>query len=357
MRWLRPSVAALSALVLFACDDARRATGSKARSVPELNPLEVMATSRATVGEWSPVMNWPGIGIHAHLLPNGRVLTWGGENNEFHQRANGQPTVLWDPANPGVFSQGFEAGTDIFCSGHAFLPDGRLLVTGGHTDNALGVPNANIYDYATGTWTPAANMNAGRWYPTTLALGSGAMLVIGGTDEGGRDNTLPQIFGASGTWRSLTTAPLAMDYYPWMHVAPNGRVFNSGPRQTTRYLNTSGTGSWAVVASNNFGHRSYGWLVMYEPGKVLIVGGGYTPTNTAEVINLKVTPAAWQLTGSMQFRRRQLNATLLPDGKVLATGGTSGSGFNNESSPVYAAELWNPSTGSWTLASTQTPRL
>ena len=52
--------------------------------------------------------------------------------------------------------------------------------------------------------------------------------------------------------------------------------------------------------------------------------------------------------GSMAFARRQLNATLLPDGTVLVTGGTSSSGFNNPAGAVHAAELWNPTTEQWT---------
>jgi len=49
----------------------------------------------------------------------------------------------------------------------------------------------------------------------------------------------------------------------------------------------------------------------------------------------------------MQFARRQMNATLLADGQVLVTGGTSGPGFNDVTSPVFDAELWNPATESW----------
>jgi hypothetical protein len=50
----------------------------------------------------------------------------------------------------------------------------------------------------------------------------------------------------------------------------------------------------------------------------------------------------------MAFARRQMNATILADGSVLVTGGTSGSGFNNQAGAVRFAELWNPVTESWT---------
>jgi hypothetical protein len=60
----------------------------------------------------------------------------------------------------------------------------------------------------------------------------------------------------------------------------------------------------------------------------------------------------------MSNARRQLNATILPDGKVLVTGGTSGGGFNNEATPVFSAELWDPETEIWTtLADMKVPRL
>ena len=55
----------------------------------------------------------------------------------------------------------------------------------------------------------------------------------------------------------------------------------------------------------------------------------------------------------MAFPRRQLNATILADGSVLVTGGTSGTGFNNQASAVHAAELWNPKTETWTTMASE----
>src|SRR5437773_43882 len=96
---------------------------------------------------------------------------------------------------------------------------------------------------------------------------------------------------------------------------------------------------------------------MYEPGKILYVGGG-PPTNTAEIIDLNQSSPAWSFTGSMAFARRQMNATVLPTGQVLVTGGTSGSGFNNPVGAVHAAEMWDPATGVWTtMASNAVTRI
>ena len=60
----------------------------------------------------------PIVAVHMHLLPDGDVLMLGGRATaleSFHR----QFTAIESPAL-------------LFCSGHAFLPDGRLLISGGH---------------------------------------------------------------------------------------------------------------------------------------------------------------------------------------------------------------------------------
>lgn len=56
----------------------------------------------------------------------------------------------------------------------------------------------------------------------------------------------------------------------------------------------------------------------------------------------------WQFTSPMSIARRQFNLTLLPDGKLFASGGSGGFGFDNAASPIYPAEMWDPATGQWT---------
>jgi hypothetical protein len=87
---------------------------------------------------------------------------------------------------------------------------------------------------------------------------------------------------------------------------------------------------------------------MYGDGKVLILGGSDPPTATAEVIDLTSPPVAWRAVAPMAEPRRQANSTLLPDGTILVTGGSSGAGFDHSSNPVYSAELWDPTTEQWT---------
>jgi hypothetical protein len=96
---------------------------------------------------------------------------------------------------------------------------------------------------------------------------------------------------------------------------------------------------------------------MFAPGRILYVGGSAPPTNTAEVIDLNQPNPQWHYTGSMAYPRWNLNATLLPTGDVLVTGGTRLSDRTNLSGAVNVAELWNPGTGQWTQLASSAPLL
>ena len=321
-------------LLLCACSD----------SPPSPSPQPPPPTV-AQVGQWSAVRPAPIVQLHLHLLLDGKVLSWG---------RLGDPQ-LWDPAT-GSFTA-VPSPSWLFCAGHDYLPDGRLFVAGGHIRDLYGLPNANVFDPGTATWQALPPMAAGRWYPTTMTLANGHVLILAGTDSAAAHVTIPEVWDGT-SWRQLTGADLQLPYYPRTFVAPDGRVFYAGEGQQSLFLDVTGPGSWTGGPLRTFGTRDYGSAVMYEPGKILYVGGGDPPTNTAEIIDLNEANPAWRSTGSMRYARRQIDATLLPTGEVLVTGGTSGSGFNNPVGAVHVAELWNPATGRWTqLAANSVTRI
>ena len=298
----------------------------------------------AVEGEWSALKPSPVIQLHLHLLPDGRVLSWGEQ---------GAPQ-LWNPAT-GDFAA-VPSPSLLFCAGHDFLADGRLLVAGGHISNSHGLPNTNIFDPVSGSWQTGAPMAKGRWYPTATTLPDGELLVLSGQDQSGVIVPVPEIWNGS-AWRQLTTASLSLANYPRAFVAPDGRVFYAGAGQRSRWLDLAGTGAWSLGPIMNFGTRPYGSAVMYEPGKILFVGGGSPPTNTAEIIDLKGPSPRWSYTGAMTYARWNLNATLLPTGDVLVTGGTSNGNRADPAGAVNVAELWSPGTGQWTQLASAAPLL
>jgi hypothetical protein len=271
-----------------------------------------------------------------------------------------------------------EVDTMLFCAGHALMPDGRLLVSGGHLQDDAGIATTYFFDQ-NGAPQRGPDMAHGRWYPTVTALPDGRMLTMAGRNEAGSVVRTPEIWEAN-QWVELPGAGnLEIPYYPRNFVAPNGRIFYAGERVRSRWFDVDGSGvngergRWTDgpvhVWPNN---RDYGTSVMYEPGKILYAGGGghtgwptpdqtsNQPTATAEIIDLNQGSPAWQNTEPMSVPRRHLNSTILPDGQVLVTGGTRGAGFVNidEGLATREAEVWNPATGEWTtLASNSRMRI
>jgi len=299
-------------------------------------------------------------------LPNGKVLSWADDDTTAREAGFTKTYLVDIPTDspPGVSIYLPNTTTNLFCSGHTFLPDGRLITLGGHDGQDLyGATDVVIFEDRNaqyGWYLQPNQMNAGRWYPSVTGLNNGDALVISGSEINGVDNTLPQVWQDSlgGGLRDLTSAVRDVPWYPRIHLAPNGKLFVAGPEQVTRYLDASGTGQWTVVGPRLFSTRDYGSSVVYDDGKILIAGGVVQATATAEIIDLNALTPTWQWTGAMQYARRQMNATLLPDGKVLVTGGTSSPGFNDATNSVLEAEIWDPATGQWTaMASMQVPRL
>ena len=323
------------------------------------------ASESAQMGRWDAVFELPNVAIHTNVLPNGKVLFWGRRDRPTGSMNEHECTpFIWDPATGESTSTPQPKrlnGTKInlFCSGHAFLPDGRLLVVGGHLTDGDGLDQACVYDYRANTWTAFPVMNKPRWYPTATALSDGTVLVLSGSYiENGRTiiNDVPQIWDGH-RWKSLAHF-IGLPLYPRMHVAPNGQVFMSGTNAETYLLDTDGSGTWIPLpepgGSRHNGERQYAPSVMYDAGKVIYIGGGNDmgtdlPTAATEVIDLGANHPAWREAAPMLFRRRQHNATILPDGTVLVTGGTEGPGFNDLSpgKPVHLAELWDPVTNEW----------
>ena len=319
----------------------------------------------AALGRWGPVFELPNVAIHMHVLPNGKVLFWGRRDHptgSMHE--HGCTPYIWDSRTGELIStpqpkRANGSKINLFCAGHAFLPDGRLLVVGGHVTDGHGLDQACVYDYRTNIWTALPVMNERRWYPTVTVLSDGTVLVSSGSyKDNGRVviNDVPQIWDGH-QWTSdarFTGLPL----YPCMHVAPSGQVFASGSNAKTPMHNTNGQGAWTALpwsqGVRQNGDPQYGPSVMYDAGKVIHIGGNHdwntdVPTAAAEVINLCANPPAWREIADMHFPRRQHNATILADGSVLVTGGTRGPGFNDLSPGklVHVAELWNPVTEEW----------
>ncbi len=333
------------------------------------------AAAPADEGAWSSVFTWGAAGgvetIHTFMLPTGKVLFW-----STWQTSGG----LWDPTTNTFSSLGNAPAFNPFCSGHAWLPDGRLLVAGGHISNFNGENRADIYNPFTNRWANAdpaqpnvPNMGSTstntatsgkRWYPSATSLPNGDVLVMSGdvTTLGDTNRTVQVYRQATNTWSTLSGALRPandlLPEYPRVFVAPDGRAISlSDNANGTEFLDLSGNGSWSYLQNTlDPNLHNYGPAVMYDTGKIAYLGGGNTPTRNISMLDLNVANPAWRYGGGgtsphpanspfvMSAPRRQNNATILADGTVLITGGTSTIGWNDPNGLIANAEIWDPET-------------
>ena len=182
------------------------------------------------VGQWGPLTDWPVVGVHVALMPDGRVLAYdsvGDNATETYPEHTFTRATLWDPVSGTHTPATVLTGYNVFCSGLAHLPDGTLFLAGGNKNSSLqGIRQTHVFNGA--AWSLGADMSVERWYPSVTPLSNGEMLIT----EGGPD--LPEVRTTTGSIRPLSTASLNLPLYPWLDVAPDGRAFYSGPDQTMR---------------------------------------------------------------------------------------------------------------------------
>jgi hypothetical protein len=327
----------------------------------------VSATARAQAnvqGQWVTLNTQMPINpIHIAMMHNGKVLVVSGSGG-----TNGSVTdfeaAVWDPQTDTVTTQ--PLSYDMFCNGMIVLPDGRPFIIGGtiQYDPFFGSSRTSAYDPATGIFTELQAMAHGRWYPTATTLSDGSIMVFSGLDENSNTNTTVEIYKVGVGWSAPYQAPWTPPLYPRMHVLPKGTVFYSGSTTSSAIFSPT-TQTWTTnVANTNYSvTRTYGTSVLlpltpannYDP-RVMIMGGGSPATATTEIIDLGATNPKWVYGPSMSQPRIEMDAVILPSGKVLAVNGST----NDEDATTASlnADLYDPTSNAFSSAGANAlPRL
>jgi hypothetical protein len=326
---------------------------------------------RMTHGQWQTLpyntQRPGGISVdvgHAALLHNGKVLFIPADYSN-----DGWPTPIWDPTdevNPIFQYPATNPDYALFCGGHSFLSDGKLLVVGGGGDRNV-TPTAEWgfkFNPDTREWVRTSeSMREYRWYPTALTLGDQRVIVTCGNGAGhmqAYNEATDRFEEISGTTRFFP------NLYPGLHLLPNHAIFYSrtgwGSAREGPALNDNqsafftfspsnrNTGSWTSIASASI-NRAKGMSVLILQStppyaRVLVIGGVDSSGNgisSAEIIDVSVlSPSStWQPPMSLPDpeQRRQCNAVLLPDGTVFVSGG-----IDRMNSPCA---LFDPRTDTW----------
>jgi hypothetical protein len=320
------------------------------------------AGEAAAQGQWTTLPYVMPINpIHMALMNNGQVLIVAGSG---YDAANSNyEAAVWDPRAGTIIRQ--SVGWDMFCNGMVVLPDGRVFINGGNLkyNPWLGERRSAVYDPVTGQFTDLENMAHGRWYPTVTMLGDGSVMTFSGLSEFGATNRSVEIYRVGSGWSPEYDSSWVPPLYPWMHLLPDGNVFVSGSISQSWTFAPS-TKTWSAMAPTNLGRtRRYGSSVLlplspadgYAP-RVMIFGGGDPATATTEIIDLSAPAPQWQYGPAMSQPRIEMNATILPSGRVLALGGSARD--EDAATAGLNAEVYDPATNTFSSAGANAfPRL
>jgi Galactose oxidase-like, Early set domain len=357
-------------------------------------------------GQWEPIRyKFDSLPIHMALLHTGKVLAFGGSGNDPKYLTSPRSAEIFEPGeidknNSKIYSisnQGIEG--DIFCCGHASLPDGKILIAGGTSkyDGSIfsapippfrGLNHSYLFDPLSLIWQRLSNMKYARWYPTCIMMADGKVVIMAGLTDNFPWAVLNkiEIFDLD-KWETLQ-ANHWLPLYPRLHLLPTGEIFYAGSFNThytfpfnvrlfpsaTLNLNTR---KWKSIGNPKNVRREEGTTVLlpmipseeYAARVLLIAGGtpqGKDAINDVEIIDFSKDNPKYVEFASLRHARYYVYPVILPDRSILVLGGKSGpkghlhedSNYEHHHHPegeqphhpdaILEPELLDPDTNEWT---------
>jgi hypothetical protein len=271
-------------------------------------------------------------------------------------------------AGPGYFSPTGFMSVSRSEAVVAPLPDGRALVAGGCCGPTapFDLSSAEVFNPATGTFSPTGPMTVGRTGAVAAPLPDGRVLVAGGSTSGSEVLSSAEIFNLA-TGAFSPTGPMTT---PRVDAAaaplPDGRVLVAGGYDGTSHQFVSSAEVFNP-ATNTFSSAGIGSMSVpryravaapLPDGRVLVAGGEFPGQSgrdpgvvysSAEVFDPATNRFSSAGIGSMSTPRAEAVAAPLPDGRVLVAGGYD----------LASAEVFDPATNGFSSAgigSMSTPR-
>jgi N-acetylneuraminic acid mutarotase len=305
-----------------------------------------------------PPMTSPRAGHTGTLLDDGRVLVVGGTA----PARDGTPRLealdsaeVFDPKTKAWRAVGALADAR---NGHTAtkLLDGTVLVVGGARPVHQHLSTVERFDPARNTFSTAAPLAQGRWLHDAVRLADGSVVVLGGrSNQGAVDagaplpkpgvalDTAERFDTATGRWDAVP--PLTEPRQRTAVIGVGHRVIVFGGQTTTMSTNyvewwEPGATGWTQLQSHLSVPIAGHTASVIGSGDVLVVGGEPPQAvDTARAQRWVAASQKWCLAGTLRTSRKAHAATVLKDGSVLLSGGTS-AGLAEAS-----VERWSPAKG------------
>jgi hypothetical protein len=259
--------------------------------------------------------------VHAALLDTGKLLIIAGSGNDQTQFDAGTfKTLVYDPGTGRT--KLVPTPTDLFCAGHAFLPDGKLLVAGGTLRYEVLKPDVK---YAGGTMVVKNESPDGA--PRTFPKGTEFVAPNGKKYRAAAEFTVaPATKVVAGTGPALVTASQTS---LWVDAVEAG-----GASISTRSTQYRMSGLAGDDARNIYGLSD----------RMSLDKQDYQGRKESYEFNPRTEQ--YERVDDMSEKRWYPTLTGLDDGKVLATSGLDGKG---EVVDGTQNEIYDPKTKKWTV--------
>lgn len=286
-------------------------------------------------------------------LPNGSVLVCGGTDGI----KTLQSCELFDPKTEQFV---YTSSMTIPRSNHTatLLSNGTVLIAGGTWNDGMYsvvLSSAEIYYPDTKRFVPTSQMNTGRMLHSATLLADGNVLVVGGAVNGGYANYGEVYISSAARWETTQNSAAANNRQE--HTATfmkNNRVLIAGGLNGSIALNTAysyNPANRSFTAAASMSTRRAGHTAnLLKDGRVLAIGGsdGNQALDTVEwyryETNSWTTPLnPYSLPVRMLSKKHNHRTVLLPNGKVLITGG------ENPGLRTTFAEMYNVDFPTFTL--------
>ncbi|AEV84145.1 galactose oxidase [Actinoplanes sp. SE50] len=263
--------------------------------------------------------------IHSAMLPSGKLLLIAGSGNDRTQfKAGTFKTLVFDPVSGNT--KLVPTPTDLFCAGHAFLPNGKLLVAGGTLRYEVLQPDVT---HAGGTMTVKNESPDGaRSFPkgTVFVAANGLRYTSGDafTVPAATKTVTP---AAAGGKTKVAVAASSVDV--WVDGAGDGVQYATGIRGQYRIDGLTGADARNV----------YGMTDRISMDKQDYQG-------RKEAYEFNPVTERYERVADMHEKRWYPTLTGLSDGSVLALSGLDGSGKVVDGT---RNEVFDPKTQTWTV--------
>jgi len=277
--------------------------------------------------------------------------------------------LLTGASLPAAAAEAWLPGPDLSVARNYFalvsLPSGDLLAPGGVIPNPGYTNRVDIFSVAGRSFSETTPMpNSHRNQKQAVLLGNGKVLIAGEQYDGvSRAHLFTE---STHSWSTTVNTPALDRFAAAMILLPSGKVLYSGgyngggdgPTYDSAELFDPALSTWSSTGSMvalRAGHSLTLLVTGPNAGKVLVTGGGQRIGLTVEARCELYDPATgtFALTGQLNIARSFHTATRLLDGRVLVTGGHD-TGFDGNNHNT--AEIYDPSTGTWSFAAPMATR-